>query len=85
MDKNISDKIDCLFNEIVSLKTKEAAGTHFVPKTVELFKTRLTEIFMRECETALRPMLRDMISRGTAVKTIREHFGMDEENATIVE
>ncbi len=74
MNKNISDKIDNLFNEIINLKMKEANGTHLVPKTVEMFKERLTKLYLKECEVALRPMLRDMISRGGAINNIREHF-----------
>ncbi len=74
MNREISERIDNLFNEIVSLKMKEARGTHLVPKTVEMFKDRLTKIYLDECETALSPMLRDMISRGQAVDSIKRHF-----------
>lgn len=34
------------------------------------------DLILKECETALRPMLRDMISRGKAVELIKEHFGV---------
>ena len=35
------------------------------------------ELFVRECEIALSPMLRDMISRGEAIEAIRKHFELD--------
>lgn len=77
MNRLISEKIDNLFNEILRLKEDQAAGTHFTPRTIENYKQRLTELYVRECEIALSPMLRDMISRGTAVDCIKYHFGID--------
>lgn len=35
-------------------------------------------LILTECDIALHPMLRDMISRGKAVELIREHFGLKE-------
>jgi hypothetical protein len=39
---------------------------------------KFAELIVRECEVALRPMLRDMISRGQAYDLIQEHFGVDQ-------
>jgi len=36
----------------------------------------LAELIIQECRTALRPELRDMISRGQAYDNIKEHFGI---------
>jgi len=36
------------------------------------------ELFVKECQVALSPMLRDMISRGQAYNLIKEHFGIKE-------
>ena len=37
---------------------------------------QLAELIIQECRTALRPELRDMISRGQAYDNIKEHFGI---------
>jgi len=37
---------------------------------------QLAELIVQECRTALRPELRDMISRGQAYNNIKEHFGI---------
>lgn len=36
------------------------------------------ELIVKECGVALSPMLRDMISRGQAYESIKEHFGVEE-------
>lgn len=36
------------------------------------------EKIIHECNVALQPMLRDMISRGKAYELIKEHFGVEE-------
>ena len=38
----------------------------------------LSGLIIEECCLALRPMLRDMISRGEAVDLIKKHFGVEE-------
>ena len=40
--------------------------------------TKFAELIVRECGVALRPMLRDMVSRGKAYDLIKEHFGVEE-------
>ena len=77
MNKIISDEIDCLLTEIVKVKLLETKQSHPMPLVDDSFKRRLTEIYMQECVVALKPMLRDMISRGGAVDAIRKHFGME--------
>lgn len=38
---------------------------------------KFAELIIEECETALNPMLRDMISRGHAYRLIKKHFGVE--------
>ena len=38
---------------------------------------RFAELIIQECGVALRPMLRDMISRGKAHELIKQHFGFE--------
>ena len=40
-------------------------------------KEKFAELIVRECQVALQPMLRDMISRGRAYELIKEHFGVN--------
>jgi hypothetical protein len=42
----------------------------------------LAEAIIRECCTALNPMLRDMISRGQGRELILEHFGINPKEIT---
>jgi hypothetical protein len=46
------------------------------PTYSEAYDSKFAELIVRECGVALRPMLRDMISRGQAYDLIREHFGV---------
>ena len=38
---------------------------------------KFSDLLIRECQIALSPMLRDMISRGQAYNLIKEHFGVE--------
>jgi hypothetical protein len=38
---------------------------------------KFAELIVQECYVALKPMLRDMISRGQAFDLIKEHFGVE--------
>ena len=40
-------------------------------------KREFAELIIQECGTALRPQLRDMISRGQAYDLIQQHFGIN--------
>jgi len=42
-----------------------------------LFERKFAELIVEECGYALRPMLRDQISRGQAHDLIKEHFGVE--------
>ena len=44
----------------------------------DMFDEKFAELIVRECGVALRPMLRDMVSRGKAYDLIKEHFGVEE-------
>ena len=39
---------------------------------------KFAQLIVRECQIALSPMLRDMISRGQAYDLIKKHFGVEE-------
>jgi hypothetical protein len=44
---------------------------------MDLYHQKFAESIVRECQVALSPMLRDMISRGQAYNLIKEHFGVE--------
>lgn len=48
--------------------------THSVSTTT---LERFAELVIEECEIAVKPMLRDMISRGQAYDLIKKHFGVE--------
>jgi hypothetical protein len=54
----------------------EIGGSHYPEVSKQYFESTV-ELFIRECEIALSPMLRDMISRGQAIESIRKHFELD--------
>ena len=39
---------------------------------------KFAELIVQECQVALHPMLRDMVSRGRAYELIKQHFGVEE-------
>ena len=39
---------------------------------------QFAELIIKDCASALDPMLRDMISRGQGVHLIYKHFGLEE-------
>ena len=56
----------------------EKVGTDVSGKWISIDDAEtLAEAIIRECCTALNPMLRDMISRGQAYDMIRQHFGVE--------
>lgn len=44
-----------------------------------IFIEAYTREVILECQKALSPMLRDMISRGHAVELIKQHFGVQDD------
>jgi hypothetical protein len=42
------------------------------------YDQRFAKLIVEECCLALKPMLRDMISRGQGVDMIARHFGVEE-------
>ena len=42
---------------------------------------KFAELIVLDCYVALFPALRDMISRGQAYDMIKQHFGVDNNNA----
>lgn len=38
---------------------------------------KFTQLIVQECQIALNPMLRDMVSRGQAYDLIKKHFGVE--------
>lgn len=60
-------------------KLIEQSGTDVSGKWMRLDQVeKYTELLIEECRVALRPMLRDMISRGKAHDLIKEHFSPGE-------
>ena len=57
----------------IKLPEETAYNGHIYTRSIEKF----AELIIQECEIALAPMLRDMISRGQAVNLIKEHFGVE--------
>ena len=62
-------------------KVAELMRNHGIHKHIsEECQHRIEHISMliiEECCKAMKPMLRDMISRGQAVDMIKEHFGIE--------
>lgn len=48
----------------------------FVTQEVHFDREKFATLIIQECEKALNPMLRDMISRGKAYELIKQHFGL---------
>ena len=70
----MNERIRELINECSSFKEGDTEGLH----DIEVFdKEKFAELFIKECNVALSPMLRDMISRGQAVDLIQKHFGVE--------
>ncbi len=76
-------------NERIKLLAEQAGATvitthgmeHVVDGCYVIGPARLekfAEMIVRECGVALRPMLRDMVSRGQAYDLIKQHFGVEE-------
>ena len=49
------------------------------------FMEKFAELIVLDCYVALFPALRDMISRGQAYDMIKQHFGVDNNNAISAE
>jgi hypothetical protein len=52
-------------------------ATHDCMGVDVLNQRELAQLIVQECGTALRPHLRDMISRGQAHELIQQHFGIN--------
>jgi len=67
-------------NERIRQLANQAAGTKkYVPPVWQFYDNELekfAELIIAECGHALRPMLRDMISRGQGIELIKKHFGI---------
>ena len=64
----------------ISEKSKKSvpAGILSVDKWMQTYNEKFAENVLKECYTALNPMLRDMISRSKGVDLIVEHFRGEE-------
>lgn len=62
--------------ELLTRLQLEAGGSHY-PTINPAMQQRFAELIIKECQHALNPMLRDMISRGQAYDLIKEHFGVE--------
>ena len=66
-------------NERIKELAEQATTTFDFGAPINFFdKEKFAELIVRECEVALSPMLRDMISRGQAYDLIKKHFGVEE-------
>lgn len=70
-----------LLEDLVSQASEEVWGNNPYNGSPDfegyaLNSEKFAELMLKECEVALSPMLRDMISRGKAVELIKEHFGV---------
>ena len=61
-------------NERIKELAEQAGFLNKDEESIEYF----AELIVRECEVALSPMLRDMVSRGQAYDLIKKHFGVEE-------
>ena len=65
--------------KIKDLMTEAGISVEYVTNTKQIvILEKFAELIVRECGVALSPMLRDMISRGQAYDSIKEHFGVEE-------
>lgn len=55
----------------------EDAGIGGIARFNELFAEKFAELIIEECCVALKPILRDMISRGQGADIIKQHFGIE--------
>ena len=74
MNENVKKRFNCLLDELIRLREQEKVGRLLATKRTEQLKERLVTLFVEECGVALNPMLRDMISRGTALDLIKMYF-----------
>jgi hypothetical protein len=59
--------------ELISQVKTDTSGKWVQTENLE----NLAILIVNECRNALRPELRDMISRGSAYDSIKEHFGVE--------
>jgi hypothetical protein len=64
--------------ELLKQATKEVDPYDRVWVFSKVNHEKFAELIVKECGVALRPMLRDMISRGQAFDLIKKHFGVEE-------
>ena len=68
-------------NERIVKLFMQSVDTNYIPLPIEdhipLWTEKFAELIVRECEVALSPMLRDMVSRGQAYDLIKKHFGVE--------
>jgi hypothetical protein len=61
------------------LATEVGISVEYLTNTKQIvLLEKFAELIIEECGVALRPMLRDMISRGQAFDLIKQHFGVEE-------
>jgi hypothetical protein len=76
MDITMNERIRELAEEAgISLSQKDYSY-YWVESAEDIEK--FAELIVQECEVALSPMLRDMVSRGQAYDLIKKHFGVEE-------
>ena len=85
MNERIRELIEQAYEQqplmVVNPKTSEVEhkiGHGEAPMYHRVFnQEKFAKLIVRECEAALAPMLRDMVSRGQAYDLIKQHFGVE--------
>jgi hypothetical protein len=70
----MNERIEEVLDQVLGMEEFEHVDEFLDTAFVEKF----AELLIEDCGVALNPMLRDMISRGQALKLIKEHFGVEE-------
>jgi len=65
-------------NERIKELAHEAGLPTYNPDGIPTKLEKFAELIVKECEVALSPILRDMVSRGQAYDLIKKHFGVEE-------
>ena len=72
--KKLAEQADNYAKQTVHYYQGQFDGLTWEGKIKQVRDTKFAELIVKECGVALRPMLRNMISRGQAYDLIKQHF-----------
>lgn len=72
----MNERIRRIMEQAIISVDGQLFGKTYVP---DEFTEKFAELILLECNMALQPILRDMISRGEACDLINKHFGVKDE------